>query len=127
VNTGHLVPAPEGLYFSAIALTTLQTSGALVMKPQFKYSYVQKAAINDTQNALENKILQLTSEIFVLFYVLLVLCRSVYCLFCVVLCIVCFVLFYVLLVLSFCVLFVLCCSMYCLFCVVLCIVCFVLF
>jgi hypothetical protein len=42
-----------------------------------------------------------------------------YCLFCVVLSIVCFVLFYVL--------FVLCCSMYCLFCVVLCIVCFVLF
>ena len=44
---------------------------------------------------------------------------SMYCLFCVVLCIVYFV--------SFCVLFVLCRSVYCLFCVVLCIVCFVSF
>jgi len=57
--------------------------------------------------------------IFVLFYVLFVLCCSMYRLFCVVLCIVCSVLFYVL--------FVLCCSMYCLFSVVLCIVCSVLF
>jgi len=56
---------------------------------------------------------------FVSFRVLSVLCRSVYCLFCVVLCTVCFV--------SFCVLFVLCRSVYCLFCVVLCIVCFVSF
>jgi hypothetical protein len=54
-------------------------------------------------------------KMFVLFCVLFVLCRSVYCLFCVVLCIVRFV--------SFCVLFVLCRSVYCLFCVVLCIVC----
>ena len=59
------------------------------------------------------------SKMFVLFCVLFVLCRSVHCSFCVVLCIVCFVLF--------CVLFVLCCSVHCLFCVVLCIVCFVLF
>ena len=76
---------------------------------------------------------------------LFVLCRSVYCLFCVVLCIVCFVSLWVLFLLccsvyclfcvvlftvcfvSFCVLFVLCCSVYCLFCVVLCTVCFVLF
>ena len=63
-----------------------------------------------------------SSKVFVLFYVLFVLCRSVYfvlccsmyclfcvvlcILFCVVLCIVCFVLFYVL--------FVLCRSVYCL-------------
>jgi hypothetical protein len=75
--------------------------------------------------------------IFMLFYVLsalcrsmyclflcrsmycLFLCRSMYCLFCVVLCIVCFVSFYVF--------FVLCRSTYCLFCVVVCIVCFVSF
>jgi hypothetical protein len=47
------------------------------------------------------------------FCVFLILCRSVRCLFCAVLCIVCFVLF--------CVLLVLCCSIYCLFCVVPCI------
>jgi hypothetical protein len=52
---------------------------------------------------------------FVLFYILFILCCSMYCLFYDVLCIVCFVLFYVL--------FVLCCSMYCLFCNVPCIVC----
>jgi len=63
VYAGHLVLAPEGLYFSAIALTTLQISGVPVMEPQFKYSYVQKAAINDIQNALKNKTLQLMSKI----------------------------------------------------------------
>lgn len=61
--TGHLVLAPEGLYLSVIALTTLQLPGAPVMKPQFKYLYVQKAAITAKQNALKNTILQLMSEI----------------------------------------------------------------
>jgi hypothetical protein len=63
VYTGHLVLAPEGLYFSDIPLTTLQISGAPVMMPQFKYSHVQKAAITATQNALKHKIVQLMSEI----------------------------------------------------------------
>jgi len=63
VRTGHLVLTQEGIYFSAIALTTLQTSGAPAMKPQFKYLYVQKAAITATQNAMRNTILQLMSEI----------------------------------------------------------------
>jgi len=57
------VLAPEGLYICATALTTLQISGAPVMGPQFKYSYVQKTAITATQNALQHKILQLMSEI----------------------------------------------------------------
>jgi hypothetical protein len=47
------------------------------------------------------------------------LCGSMYCLFCIVLCIFCFVSFYVL--------FVFYRSMYCLFCIVLCIICFVSF
>jgi len=62
VCTGHLFLAPEGLYFSPI-LTTLQLPDAPAMKPQFKYLYVQKAAITGIQNALKNRILQLMSEI----------------------------------------------------------------
>jgi hypothetical protein len=45
-------------------------------------------------------------KLSLLFYVLFVVCHSVYCLFCAILCIVCFV--------PFCVLFVLCHSVYCL-------------
>ena len=55
------------------------------------------------------------TKVVVLFYVLFILYRSMYCLFFIVLCIVCFVSFYVL--------FLLYRSMYCLFCIVLCIVC----
>jgi hypothetical protein len=57
-----------------------------------------------------------SSKFFVLFYVLFVLCRSVYCLFCVVLCPVCVQMRTVLFVCK-CVLYCLCVNVYCTVCV----------